>query len=80
MKNKISDLNDILFEQMERINDDSLTEEELDTAIKKAEAINGIAKTIIDNARTVITAQKMLSEYDGYKKVDMTFLGVTNES
>lgn len=79
MNNKISDLNNILFEQMERINDDSLTEEELNIAIKKADAINSIAKTVVDNARNVIQAQKMLAECDGYRKVDMTFLGVSDE-
>lgn len=49
MKNKLTDLNDYLFEQIERINDDSLNEEELSKEIKKAEAIQGIAETIIKN-------------------------------
>lgn len=79
MNNKISDLNNILFEQMERINDDSLTDAQLDNAIRKAEAVNDIAKTIIDNARVTVAAQKMLMEYDGTRSVDMKFLGVGNE-
>lgn len=50
MKNKLTDLNDYLFEQIERINDDSLNEEEINKEIKKAEAIQGIAETIIKMA------------------------------
>lgn len=35
MQNKLSDLNNILFESIERLNDDELTAEELDKEIKK---------------------------------------------
>lgn len=49
MKNKLTDLNNYLFEQLERINDDTLKPEELETAIKKAETVTNIAETIIKN-------------------------------
>lgn len=35
MQNKLIDLNNYLFEQLERLNDDNLTMEELDREIKK---------------------------------------------
>ena len=48
MKNTLSDLNNYLFEAIERINDDELSMEELDKEIKRSESVNKIAKTIID--------------------------------
>ncbi len=37
MKNTLSDLNNYLFEAIERINDDELSMEELDKEIKRSE-------------------------------------------
>ena len=48
MQNKISDLNNILFESIERLNDDELTDEELDKEIKKSEAIQKVCCSNID--------------------------------
>lgn len=45
MKNTLSDLNNYLFEAIERINDDELSMEELDKEIKRSESVNKIAKT-----------------------------------
>ena len=62
MKNKLTDLNNYLFEQLERLNDDSLSEEELDKEIKKADKITKIAATIIKNADTQLKGAKYLKE------------------
>lgn len=43
MKNKLTDLNNYLFEQIERINEDDLNGEQLDKTIAKAEAITKIS-------------------------------------
>ena len=61
-KNKLSDLNDHLFEQLERLNDDELSEEELDLEIKRSKAVANIARNIIDNADVVLQAEKFKSE------------------
>jgi len=45
-RNKLSDLNDHLFEQLERLSDEDLTEEQLEKEIKRAKAVSGIAKTL----------------------------------
>ena len=47
MNNTLMSLNNYLFELLERINDDSLTEEELEKQIKKAEVINKTAENKI---------------------------------
>lgn len=56
MKNSLQDLNNILFEQIERINDDSLSDEEREAAIEKAETINKLGITIVSNANVQLKA------------------------
>jgi hypothetical protein len=51
MKNKISDLRNILFEQLERLNDDELSTENLDKEAYRTSQMVQIAETIIDSAR-----------------------------
>lgn len=66
MKNTLQDLNNYIFEAIERLEDDELTEEELDLEIKRSEAVTKIAGTIISNANTQLQALKHADEY-GYK-------------
>lgn len=47
MKNKITDLNNHLFSQLEKLLDEDLTDEELNREIKRANAVSGIAANII---------------------------------
>lgn len=49
MKNTLWDLNNALFEQIERLQDDTLSEEGLEREIKRTDAVTKIAKNIIDN-------------------------------
>ncbi|GGD04373.1 hypothetical protein [Enterococcus wangshanyuanii] len=63
VKNKLIDLNNHLFEQLERLNDDGLTGEQLDEEIKRAQAMKGIAGQIINNANTAIRAKEVFSEH-----------------
>ena len=63
MKNTLGDLNNYLFESIERLNDDSLSPEELDKEIKRSEAVQKVAKTIIDNGALALQAKKHFDEY-----------------
>lgn len=65
MQNNLTALNNYLFEQIERINDDSLSGEELDKEIKRSAAVTNIAKTIIDNGELALKVMKHADEY-GY--------------
>lgn len=60
---KLTDLNEYLFDQIKRLNDTSLTKEEVNTEIQKAQAITNIADTIIKNGeltlKTALIMQKM---------------------
>lgn len=71
VKNTLGDLNNFLFEQLERLNDDELTAEEVDTQIKKAKVMTDVASKIIETHQTVIEAQKLVLEYSP-KATDMT--------
>ena len=63
MKNNLVDLNNHLFEQMERLNDDDLTEEELSREINRTKAMTDVASKIIDNAALGLQAEKLKVEY-----------------
>ena len=63
MRNTLVDLNNHLFEQMERLNDDELTDEQLEKEIKRADAMKDIASQIINNAQIVLKATELNIEY-----------------
>ena len=55
-KNKLKDLNDHLFAQMERLSDEGISEEDLEKEIRRAEAIVAVSDSIIGNANTTLKA------------------------
>ena len=63
MKNTLSDLNNYLFEALERINDDSLTEEQLQKEITRSNAVTSVAEAIIRNGELALKAAKHAEEY-----------------
>lgn len=81
VKNKLTDLNNHLFAQLERLNDEDLQGEALEEEIKRAKAVSDISTNIINNARTVLEAQKFFDEI-GYKtnpEVAVQLLGNTEK-
>lgn len=62
MKNTLVDLNDQLFEQLERLNDIDLKGDDLEEEIKRSRSIENVAKQIINNGRLVLDSQKFLDD------------------
>lgn len=78
--NNITDLNLMLFERIKAIENDSLTDEELDKEIKKSETIVKLSSVILNNAKLALDAQKQFDEYGTGRTVDIPLLGVSNEN
>lgn len=70
MKSNLSDLNNYLFESLDRLYDD---EEDLDKEIKRAKTVATIGKVIVDNASLALNAQKYADEL-GLTSKDMPVL------
>lgn len=62
MKNRLSDLNNHLFEQLERLNDEDTKGDALHVEISRANAMVNVSSQIIANAGLVLKAQKALAE------------------
>ena len=63
MKNKLINLNDHLFEQLERLNDEELTPEQLELEIRRGKAMADIGKVIVENVRVAVEGLKVVNEY-----------------
>lgn len=63
MKNKLTDLNDHLFAQIERLSDGGLNTESLQNEVSRSTALVNVSDQIIKNADLHLKAVKMAAEY-----------------
>lgn len=61
-QNNLSDLSDVLYEQLYKLSDKDLTDEKLEQQLKRTEAIRGVADTIIKNGELQFKALKMAAD------------------
>lgn len=71
MKNKLTDLNNHLFAQLERLNSEELQGDALSTEIERSKAVTDVAKHIVSNAALQLDALKLKAEHHGLNKSDM---------
>ena len=76
MKNTLGDLNNYLFEALERITDDELSHEELERELNRSQAITAVAEAIIKNGELAFKAIKHADEWD---KPVMPMLGASKQ-
>ena len=62
MNNKLSDLNNHLFAEIERLSDEELNEDELKSEVDRARGITSVSKQIIENGALVLRAEKFKQE------------------
>lgn len=77
--NNLNDLNEILFNQIRKLENDDLTDEQLDREIRKSESITKTATVILKNAELALDAQKQFDEYGTGRTVDIPLLGISND-
>jgi hypothetical protein len=63
MKNKLTDLNDHLFAQLERLGDEGLTQEALERETQRTSAIIGVSEQIINNAQVALNAAELVAKH-----------------
>ena len=62
MKNRLTDLNDHLFAQIERLGDEDLKGDELKEEIERADSMARIATQIVQNNNTILKTIKMADD------------------
>lgn len=67
IRNTLGDLNNHLFEQLEKMADDDLEGGRLDDEIRRTEAIAKIGEQIIKNGELQLKAMKHMDDY-GYER------------
>lgn len=63
-KNDLGRLNEVLFAELERLGSVDLENEDaVRLEISRSKAIEGIAKTTVDNAKTILEATRLRAEF-----------------
>jgi len=63
MATNLSDLNQVLFDQLKRLNNDNLEGEQLERELRRCSAVTSVSKEIVANARVVLDADKHKQEF-----------------
>lgn len=71
MKNKLSDLNDHLFMQIERLNDETIAGDNLKEEILRAQAITSVANAIVQNGNLAFKAHTHAVEWEKMSKIKL---------
>lgn len=74
MKNKLVDLNDHLFAQLERVSDEDLTSEQIEQECKRTDAVVDLADQIIAGADLQFRAAKLVAEHGAKVSSNLTLI------
>jgi hypothetical protein len=79
MKNKLSDLTNQLFAQLERLGDEALTPEQIDQEVKRSEAIVSISDQVVGNANLQLKAAKLFADHGSAVVPHLPMIGSASE-
>lgn len=79
MKNTLQDLNNHLFAQLERLSDEDLSDEKLNTEINRARAMVDVASKILENANISVEVAKLIGKEVLKKEDTKSILGYKHE-
>lgn len=74
MKNKLSDLNNHLFAQLERLGEEGISAEQVEVEAKRADAMVAVADQIIRNADLHLKAATLIANHGDRMKPMMPML------
>jgi hypothetical protein len=63
MKNKLSDLNNHLFAQLERLGDEEMTPAQIESEVQRSAAVVEVAEQVVKNADIQLKAAKLYGEF-----------------
>jgi hypothetical protein len=63
MKNRLIDLNNHLFAQLERLSDEELSAEKIEQEVKRTDAIVAVSEQIVRNADLSLKAAKLVADH-----------------
>lgn len=72
MKNKLPDLRNHLFEQLERLSDENISNDSLEKEVFRADAMVNVSKQIIESAKVEVAFVKAV----GMKKGTTDFISI----
>ena len=76
MKNRLTDLNNHLFAQLERLSDEDMTDEQIDQEVKRSEAVVAVADKIVANAALQLKAVTLVAQHGDRFQKQLPMLGV----
>lgn len=79
MKNTLQDLNNHLFAQLERLSDEDLSDEKLNTEINRERAMVDVASKILENANISVEVAKLIGKEVLKKEDTKSILGYKHE-
>lgn len=78
MKNKLTDLNDHLFMQLERLGDEDMDADKIEQEAKRADAMVQVADQIIRNADLQLKAANLIANHGDRFRPMLPMIGKTD--
>lgn len=75
MKNKLADLNNHLFAQLERLAEEDMTAEQIEAEVKRTDAIVAVSDRVTGMADMQLKAAKLIADHGAHLRQDLPVIG-----